>query len=180
MKTTKIYVALAAAIIIAGCLYLFFSVSRGGFPEELAQCPSDALLCADGTSVSRTGPSCEFAPCPVAAKASTTTDAMVERSGVRGVVMIGPSCPDMQNPPADKCADKPYATSVVVYKIGSKKPFVLTNSDQAGHFVIPLPPGSYSLTAGVESSLPRCGSVTVTVPRGEFASTTVACDSGVR
>ena len=27
-------------------------------------CPEDAKLCADGSSVVRTGPNCEFAPCP--------------------------------------------------------------------------------------------------------------------
>jgi len=27
-------------------------------------CPTDAKICPDGTSVGRTGPACEFAPCP--------------------------------------------------------------------------------------------------------------------
>ncbi|MEY4731453.1 MAG: hypothetical protein RL681_399 [Candidatus Parcubacteria bacterium] len=31
---------------------------------NLIQCPMDAKLCPDGSSVGRTGPNCEFAPCP--------------------------------------------------------------------------------------------------------------------
>lgn len=32
-------------------------------PGDLA-CPMDAKLCPDGSAVGRTGPNCEFAPCP--------------------------------------------------------------------------------------------------------------------
>lgn len=33
-------------------------------PEEKA-CTADAKLCPDGSAVGRTGPNCEFAPCPI-------------------------------------------------------------------------------------------------------------------
>jgi hypothetical protein len=32
--------------------------------QEQIACPMDAKICPDGTGVSRTGPNCEFAPCP--------------------------------------------------------------------------------------------------------------------
>jgi hypothetical protein len=31
---------------------------------DIAACPADAKLCPDGSAVGRTGPNCEFAPCP--------------------------------------------------------------------------------------------------------------------
>ena len=33
-------------------------------PQEPVACTADAKLCPDGTGVGRTGPNCEFAPCP--------------------------------------------------------------------------------------------------------------------
>ncbi|MCI0597503.1 hypothetical protein L0Y34_00280 [Candidatus Parcubacteria bacterium] len=36
----------------------------GLYPEEPAACPADAKMCSDGTAVGRTGPHCEFSPCP--------------------------------------------------------------------------------------------------------------------
>ncbi len=35
-----------------------------GYPRETA-CTQEAKLCPDGSAVGRTGPNCEFAPCPV-------------------------------------------------------------------------------------------------------------------
>lgn len=33
-------------------------------PEQPVFCTLDAKICPDGTAVGRTGPNCEFAPCP--------------------------------------------------------------------------------------------------------------------
>lgn len=33
-------------------------------PVEPVACPMDAKICPDGSGVGRTGPNCEFAPCP--------------------------------------------------------------------------------------------------------------------
>ena len=43
-----------------------------------------------------------------------------QESGIRGMVLLGPSCPVISDPPTEECADKPYATTLVV-----------TTSDQA-------------------------------------------------
>jgi hypothetical protein len=32
--------------------------------ESGTVCPTDAMMCPDGTGVGRQGPNCEFAPCP--------------------------------------------------------------------------------------------------------------------
>ena len=36
---------------------------QGPDPDQIA-CTQEAKLCPDGSSVGRTGPNCEFAPCP--------------------------------------------------------------------------------------------------------------------
>jgi len=33
-------------------------------PQEPVACTMEAMLCPDGSAVGRTGPNCEFAPCP--------------------------------------------------------------------------------------------------------------------
>lgn len=37
--------------------------SPSGKPDEL-RCTTEAKMCPDGSGVGRTGPNCEFAPCP--------------------------------------------------------------------------------------------------------------------
>ena len=43
------------------------SVQNSVVPEpgdDMVICTMDAKICPDGTAVGRTGPNCEFAPCP--------------------------------------------------------------------------------------------------------------------
>lgn len=47
--------------IVLGGGYLI--IGRGLFTKQTA-CTQEAKVCPDGTSVGRTGPNCEFAPCP--------------------------------------------------------------------------------------------------------------------
>ncbi len=60
----KFYIlgALALSLLLLGCLQ----------PPQQA-CTQEAKLCPDGSSVGRTGPNCEFAPCP----AGNTTPGLV-------------------------------------------------------------------------------------------------------
>lgn len=102
-------------------------------------------------------------------------------SGVTGMVLLGPTCPVERVPPEPQCADKPYATSIIVYRAGSNNPFVLGNSDAAGAFRFSLPPGEYELKATPEvKTLPRCALVSITVPPSSYATTTISCDTGIR
>ena len=50
-------------IIISASVMYFIS---GITPTNKIACTQEALICPDGSSVSRTGPKCEFAPCPKA------------------------------------------------------------------------------------------------------------------
>lgn len=135
-------------------------------------CTMEAKLCPDGSYVGRTGPNCEFTQCP--------TTIAPYKSGVRGSVLLGPTCPVERIPPDPQCAEKPYATAIAVYRAGSSTPFVIGNSYASGAFEFSLPPGSYMLVASGGTMLPRCNPVTVTVGATGYATTTISCDTGIR
>ena len=51
-------------IISASVMYII-----SGYPKtEIVACTLEALICPDGSSVGRTGPKCEFSPCPTIIK----------------------------------------------------------------------------------------------------------------
>ena len=56
-----IAIALFVLALLAGGAYV--ALNKGLLTKQKA-CTQDAKVCPDGTSVGRTGPNCEFAPCP--------------------------------------------------------------------------------------------------------------------
>ncbi len=149
---------------------------------EKVACTLEAKICPDGSAVGRTGPNCEFAECPkIPAPAKTGGQGILPyNSGIRGTVMLGPTCPVMRNPPDPNCADKPYKTMVVVFKASDPAhPFIITQSNAEGKFEASVPPGEYTLGAG-ESNLPRCDHPAVTVKANGYTSALISCDTGIR
>jgi hypothetical protein len=57
----KILIAIFGVILLAGAVYLVFEAIIG---NKQVACTEEAKLCPDGSAVGRTGPNCEFAPCP--------------------------------------------------------------------------------------------------------------------
>jgi len=86
----------------------------------------------------------------------------------------------MRDPPDPACADKPYATTIVVRRAGSSATFATGESDASGVFEFSLPPGLYTLTAAGGSVLPRCSTVDVTVNPTGYTPATISCDTGIR
>ncbi len=154
-------------------------------------CTEEAKICPDGSSVGRIPPDCEFAACPsVVATTTTATTSDVtstgtatpipQGSGVKGTILLGPTCPVERIPPDPNCAPKPYATSITVYRSGSKLPYIIGNSNTDGAFQLTLPVGSYMLNAGGTKILPRCSEVSVTIPPNAFITQDISCDTGIR
>ncbi len=135
-------------------------------------CTMEAKLCSDGSYVSRTGPNCEFTPCP--------TTIAPYNSGIRGTVLLGPTCPVERIPPDPQCADKGYATTITVSRAGSSTTFATGKSDATGAFSFSLPPGSYTLVASGGTMLPRCSPVDVTVAANGYVTAAISCDTGIR
>lgn len=64
MSLAKFHLTLAVALIATAC-----SPKKPPAPPDAGgpMCTTEAKICPDGTGVGRTGPNCEFAPCPTAA-----------------------------------------------------------------------------------------------------------------
>ena len=57
----KILIVIFGVILLAGAVYLVFeAITR----NKQVACTMEAKLCPDGSAVGRTGPNCDFAPCP--------------------------------------------------------------------------------------------------------------------
>lgn len=59
----RLYLLLATLILLTITTSAHAQSLRAEMPENIA-CTMDAKMCPDGSAVSRTGPNCEFAPCP--------------------------------------------------------------------------------------------------------------------
>lgn len=181
MKRFGIAIIVLAVIALAGWLLIHVRM----VPRPSAQaCTLEAKLCPDGTVVGRTGPNCAFAQCPEVSTSTTTTESdgsvAPTPSGVRGLVTLGPTCPVEKNPPDPACADKPYATAIAVYRKASDTPYIIGNSDKTGAFEFLLPPGAYVLKPSSGTTYPVCARADIIVPAVGYATTTIACDSGIR
>ncbi|MBI5405899.1 hypothetical protein HY972_02590 [Candidatus Kaiserbacteria bacterium] len=176
------YALVIGIVAIAVLLALWAIGARVANAPGPRACTQEAKICPDGSSVGRTGPNCEFAPCPTADAASTTggVGILPYNSGVRGTVMLGPTCPVARIPPDHTCADKPYAAAITVYRAGSELPFIIGNSDASGTFNFSLPPGSYTLAPSGGKALPRCLPVDVSVPPTGYVAANISCDTGIR
>lgn len=179
-KTTiSIISIIMVAIVIAGGAYWYIQTKQSG--QTGKACTMEAKLCPDGSAVGRTGPNCEFTPCPDTTAATSTEKGILPyNSGIRGQVMLGPTCPVERIPPDPNCADKPYQTRVAIFRASDPVHAILfTNTDAGGTFSASLPPGDYTLGAG-QSNLPRCDRPQVTVGPNAFVSVTISCDTGIR
>ena len=144
--------------------------------EEQTQiaCTMEAKLCPDGSAVGRTGPNCEFAPCPKVEK--------TESSGIQGRVLLGPICPVMREPPEERCADRLFETDLVLTTSDGARIVKRFSSDAKGEFRVSLPPGFYLIRSAPGGPImPSCfkGEV-IEVRINVYAETIVHCDTGIR
>ena len=140
---------------------------RGGGPVA---CTLEAKICPDGTAVGRTGPNCEFAPCPTYS------------GGIKGNVLLGPICPVVMDPPDPSCQDRPYETRLALTTPDGSRVIKEFYSDAGGNFVVSAAPGEYAIRSSAAANvLPYCSTnETVRVVSGEHTQTVVYCDTGIR
>jgi hypothetical protein len=98
-------------------------------------------------------------------------------TGIRGVVMLGPTCPvENVNSP---CPDRPFHGQVAA--TSSDGSTVTVATDAEGRFTMDLAAGTYSVTAvtsggGPPTATPR----TVTVRDGSYTHVSLEVDTGIR
>ena len=181
MKSIKIIAVILVIIGIAIITILVTKKSEPSLTPGQTACTLEAKLCPDGSYVGRTGPRGEFSSCPTD-NIATTTPTTSTTSGITGIVLLGPTCPVMRNPPDPQCADKPYQTALVVTIPDGTRVIAQFNSDTNGKFKVNIPAGEYAIrSAATTNFYPRCSSSgTVSVKTGIFTDTTISCDTGIR
>lgn len=107
----------------------------------------------------------------------TTGPATTLRSGVRGTVRAGPTCPVER--PDRPCPPKPVSATVEA-RDGAGRVVGTTRSGPDGRYAMSLPAGRYTLTASTGSQFPSCRPAEATVPEGAVVTADVGCDTGIR
>lgn len=102
-------------------------------------------------------------------------------SGIKGVAMLGPTCPVMRDPPDPQCADKPYKVTLSVTTADQARVIKTFSTDERGRFTVELPSGEYSIrSAAAANILPYCQHDRFTVEANKVTEITVSCDTGIR
>jgi hypothetical protein len=97
-------------------------------------------------------------------------------SGIRGIVLLGPTC--AAESPAGPCTT-PYAAQIVILDEEDHEVARVT-SGADGRFEVPLPPGQYTVAPVPGDPFPSAAPQDVTVVAGSFTEIEVNYDSGIR
>jgi hypothetical protein len=102
-------------------------------------------------------------------------------SGIRGVVLLGPTCPVGGEPGSDEpvpCVTPYVAAMVITDSEGARVATVTSAAD--GKFQVNLPPGEYVVTpASNADTYPIAQPVSVTVQPGVYADVEINYDTGI-
>lgn len=101
-------------------------------------------------------------------------------SGIRGRVLVGPTCPVERVPPDPRCAPKPLSARLLVLRASDRRRVGSVRSGKDGRFSIRVRPGRYWLRAARSRGLPFARPVLVTVRSHHFTRVTIMFDSGIR
>lgn len=155
----------------AGSSYIYENFSNKAPNTSKIACTMEAKLCPDGSAVGRTGPNCEFSPCPA-----------LQPSGIKGTALLGPMCPVEKTPPDPKCADRPYKTDLVATSPDGMLAIQQFSSDASGKFSVDLEPGEYLISSDSNAGIfSHCASQgTIKVEKGNYTDVTIKCDTGIR
>lgn len=74
------------SVVVAGAGIAVYTLRPSSVPTEPVACTMDAKICPDGSAVGRSGPKCEFAPCP---KQASYRSAVYEIEGTSVTLVNG-------------------------------------------------------------------------------------------
>jgi hypothetical protein len=97
-------------------------------------------------------------------------------SGVRGVVLLGPTCPVQR--PGHSCV-RPYRAWISIHREPAGKVIARVRSASDGRFTVSLRVGRYMLQPRDGTPFPRAESQTITVRRHRFTAVTIRFASGI-
>jgi hypothetical protein len=160
------------------CVVLVSSACGGDDAE-----PSNATSSPGATAITTESPApnatATQAPSPAATVTPEpgVTPGTVQASGVRGVALVGPSCPVQRED--EPCPDRPWQGTVLAKTLAGAE-VASTASDAEGRFEIELAAGEYELIAEPGGFLPAPISLYVTVVQGQVLEVELMLDSGIR
>jgi hypothetical protein len=98
MKSITVVLAILVASICPAAVVAVPSPARAADrgPDLPPNCSKEAKLCPDGTSVSRSGPRCEFTPCPGAGTGSGNRPEPLDKDGEQFLLQL--TCPPQALP----------------------------------------------------------------------------------
>lgn len=102
------------------------------------------------------------------------------QSGIKGLVTIGPTCPESRD--AEECERAPYEAKLVIKDLETGEEAARVQSGEDGAFSVELAPGEYVVEPAKRNTLvpPYADPQTVIVREGAFTSIEIVYDSGVR
>lgn len=138
MKTTWIIIGAVVVALIGW--FLLSHVNKGSQEPIAVACPTDAMICPDGTSVGRTGPKCEFAACPqvLGETVATTTLAIGQSDEVAGMQLKVVSLVEDSRCPSDVQCIQAGTVRVKVSVSGSEYTLTLNKPEVIGALSVTL------------------------------------------
>jgi hypothetical protein len=101
------------------------------------------------------------------------------KSGIHGVVTMGPSCPVERMPPDPNCADRPQAATFSIdTPTGAHVAEVSSGAD--GEFTQLLPAGTYVIGLRGTAAMPSMPAQTFEVSGNKYTELSLKLDSGIR
>ena len=99
-------------------------------------------------------------------------------SGIRGIVLYGPTCPVER--PGHSC-ERPYVANLTFQRAALRGATAHARSGTDGRFSVGLAPGRWLVKVNAGASpYPRASSRVVSVTARHFTSVTIQVDSGIR
>jgi hypothetical protein len=80
-----VLIVLILTVIAIGAGLFVYQNKPAFVPPEQTTCTLEAMICPDGTSVGRTGPNCEFTPCPTSQNIDTSAWETYRAPGYIGI-----------------------------------------------------------------------------------------------
>jgi hypothetical protein len=109
-------------------------------------------------------------------------DALPAETGVRGVVVAGPTCPVETIPPQSGCEAKPVEGAILLIEDGDGSQVARATSAADGTFQVVLAPGGYRIVPQpVDGLMGTAGASTFRLEVGEpWIELDIAYDTGIR
>ncbi len=148
-----------------------------GTSTTTSQCDTAGKMCPDGSVVTRTGPLCQFAECPIVS--NSIEQVRTKYAELRGTVTLSPTCPVERMPPDPACAPQPYDTEVFALRKDTGAIAAQTRTDN-GTYVLELSAGIYIIRAASGAVFPKCTDFSIGLANNDKQTINISCDSGIR